>query len=240
MKLKKHLFTFMFLFFCCSSTAFAAEDLETLETQYQESCEELQKIEEKLFIENKVINNFGRNSKKYLLTESEKLVVARIERESVQKRDILQEQSTLLNKKAKELQKQIEIETRRQNGTLIRDGSFLWPCDSTYITSEFGEWRGYSHCGLDIADSTGNPVYATKEGRVVAAGYDGGMGYHVIIDHGEGVKSIYMHASQLYVSAGQYVNQGETIMAIGSTGDSTGPHLHFSITINGEYVNPRG
>lgn len=238
--MKKHLFTFMFLFFCCSSTAFAAEDLETLETQYQESCEELQKIEEKLFIENKVINNFGRASKKYLLTESEKLVVARIERESVQKRDILQEQSTLLNKKAKELQKQIEIETRRQNGTLIRDGSFLWPCDSTYITSEFGEWRGYSHCGLDIADSTGNPVYATKEGRVVAAGYDGGMGYHVIIDHGEGVKSIYMHASQLYVSAGQYVNQGETIMAIGSTGDSTGPHLHFSITINGEYVNPRG
>lgn len=238
--MKKHLFTFMFLFFCCSSTAFAAEDLETLETQYQESCEELQKIEEKLFIENKVINNFGRASKKYLLTESEKLVVARIERESVQKRDALQEQSTLLNKKAKELQKQIEIETRRQNGTLIRDGSFLWPCDSTYITSEFGEWRGYSHCGLDIADSTGNPVYATKEGRVVAAGYDGGMGYHVIIDHGEGVKSIYMHASQLYVSAGQYVNQGETIMAIGSTGDSTGPHLHFSITINGEYVNPRG
>ena len=238
--MKKHLFTFMFLFFCCSSTAFAAEDLETLETQYQESCEELQKIEEKLFIENKVINNFGRASKKYLLTESEKLVVARIERESVQKRDALQEQSTLLNKKAKELQKQIEIETRRQNGTLIRDGSFLWPCDSTYITSEFGEWRGYSHCGLDIADSTGNPVYATKEGRVVAAGYDGGMGYYVIIDHGEGVKSIYMHASQLYVSAGQYVNQGETIMAIGSTGDSTGPHLHFSITINGEYVNPRG
>lgn len=238
--MKKHLFTFMFLFFCCSSTAFAAEDLETLETQYQESCEELQKIEEKLFIENKVINNFGRASKKYLLTESEKLVVARIERESVQKRDALQEQSTLLNKKAKELQKQIEIETRRQNGTLIRDGSFLWPCDSTYITSEFGEWRGYSHCGLDIADSTGNPVYATKEGRVVAAGYDGGMGYHVIIDHGEGVKSIYMHASQLYVSAGQYVSQGETIMAIGSTGDSTGPHLHFSITINGEYVNPRG
>ena len=238
--MKKHLFTFMFLFFCCSSTAFAAEDLETLETQYQESCEELQKIEEKLFIENKVINNFGRASKKYLLTESEKLVVARIERESVQKRDALQEQSTLLSKKAKELQKQIEIETRRQNGTLIRDGSFLWPCDSTYITSEFGEWRGYSHCGLDIADSTGNPVYATKEGRVVAAGYDGGMGYHVIIDHGEGVKSIYMHASQLYVSAGQYVSQGETIMAIGSTGDSTGPHLHFSITINGEYVNPRG
>lgn len=238
--MKKHLLTFMLFFFCCSSPVFAAEDLETLETQYEENRQEHQEIEKELFRERKLAHNFDKNLKRYLLTDAEKLMVACIESKAQENINILEQKSCFLNQEAEKLKQQIDIELRRQNGTLIRDGSFIWPCDSTYITSEFGEWRGYSHCGLDIADSTGNPVYATKEGRVVAAGYDGGMGYHVIIDHGEGVKSIYMHASQLYVSAGQYVSQGETIMAIGSTGDSTGPHLHFSITINGEYVNPRG
>ena len=73
---------------------------------------------------------------------------------------------------------------------------------------------------------------------MVGAGYKSSMGIFVMINHGDGLYTIYMHASELYVSSGQTVSKGETIAAVGSTGRSTGPHLHFSVRLNGEYVNP--
>lgn len=114
----------------------------------------------------------------------------------------------------------------------------LWPTTATYISSPFG-WRGSEwHTGMDIAGSYGDPIYAYKTGVVTFAGWGGDYGYLVKIDHGNGVSSWYAHNSSLVVSAGQTVTQGQIISYEGSTGNSTGNHLHFEIRINGTAVNP--
>nr|WP_315103647.1 peptidoglycan DD-metalloendopeptidase family protein [uncultured Catonella sp.] len=121
----------------------------------------------------------------------------------------------------------------------------IWPMPSSrYITSGFGYRKevmagsGTFHNGIDIAVNAGAPIIAAKAGRVISASYHYSMGNHIIIDHGNGVYTIYMHSSKLLASVGQDVNQGQMIALVGSTGMSTGPHLHFSIKLNGQYVNP--
>lgn len=110
------------------------------------------------------------------------------------------------------------------------------------ISSRFGS-RGYSrssiHTGLDIATSSGTGIRTIAPGTVVYSAYKGSYGNLIIIDHGNGVQSYYAHCSALYVSAGQTVGAGATIGAVGSTGNSTGPHLHLEIRINGSPVNPQ-
>ena len=96
-----------------------------------------------------------------------------------------------------------------------------------------------THGGLDIAASAGTAIKAIASGRVICASYQGGYGNMVKIDHGSGVQSYYGHCSKLYVSQGQYVEAGKVIAAVGSTGHSTGPHLHLEIRINGQTVNPQ-
>ena len=92
--------------------------------------------------------------------------------------------------------------------------------------------------GLDMAAPGGSPILAAYSGTVVAATYSGSMGNYIMIDHGDSLYTIYMHASALYVSKGQEVTKGEKIAAVGSTGRSTGNHLHFSVRLNGNYVSP--
>ena len=113
---------------------------------------------------------------------------------------------------------------------------YLWPAGVRYISQYYG-WR---HTGLDIAGKLGTPIYATRGGTVIKSqcGYNGGYGCYIIIDHGGGVQTLYGHHSELYVSSGQQVSQGQTIAAMGSTGRSTGPHLHFEVIINGYKQNP--
>lgn len=94
------------------------------------------------------------------------------------------------------------------------------------------------HDGLDIAATHGNAVYAYSSGKVVQAGWNGGYGYQVLIDHGNGLKTRYAHLSKIYVRIGQKVGTGERIGAVGSTGNSTGPHLHFEVIKNGWTQNP--
>lgn len=118
------------------------------------------------------------------------------------------------------------------------------PIKYTAFTSPFG-WRTdpvYGgkrfHYGVDLAAPEGRPIYATRAGTVSTATYDSSCGYYVQINHGDGYKSIYMHMTRYIVKKGQKVSQGEVIGYCGSTGKSTGPHLHFGISKNGTYVNP--
>jgi len=115
---------------------------------------------------------------------------------------------------------------------------FIWPVHGP-ITGSFGESRpGHMHAGIDIAVGTGTPVLAAKSGVVNYAGWMSGYGYVVDINHGGGVTTRYAHNSRLLVSSGQSVVQGQQISSSGSTGHSTGPHLHFEIRVNGTPVNP--
>ena len=108
------------------------------------------------------------------------------------------------------------------------------------ITSRFGSRWGGMHKGLDIAASTGSTIAAAAGGTVVFSGWDSyGLGNCIKIDHGNGVQTVYGHCSALYVSNGQYVSQGEAIAAVGSTGNSTGPHLHLEIRLDGVAQNPQ-
>lgn len=119
-------------------------------------------------------------------------------------------------------------------------GAFVWPCpSSTRITSYFGYRTpdgGYvnaNHNGIDIGAPTGTPAVAAASGVVVIARYSNSAGNWVVISHGNGLYTMYMHASQLCVSEGQYVNAGDRILLVGSTGWSTGPHLHFGVGVGG-------
>lgn len=122
---------------------------------------------------------------------------------------------------------------------------FIWPCPaSKRITSYFGPRTapvaGAStyHKGIDIGASSGSAILASAGGRVTTATYSSSAGNYVVISHGNGISTVYMHASALYVSEGDVVTQGQTIAAVGSTGYSTGPHLHFGVIVGGSYVDP--
>jgi murein DD-endopeptidase MepM/ murein hydrolase activator NlpD len=124
-------------------------------------------------------------------------------------------------------------------------GDYAWPLPvSGRISSGFGyrsaPTAGAStyHKGVDIAVDSGTKVLATKEGKVVTATYSSSAGNYIAIYHGDGLYSYYMHCSQLNVSVGDKVEQGQVIARSGSTGISTGPHLHFAVFKNGNYVNP--
>ena len=113
---------------------------------------------------------------------------------------------------------------------------------SGIISSRFGarsSIRSSAHTGLDIATSTGTPVKAAAAGTVTFAGWKGSYGNLMVITHSNGVQTYYGHCSKLYLSAGTTVSQGQTIAAVGSTGNSTGPHLHFEIRVNGVAHNPQ-
>jgi murein DD-endopeptidase MepM/ murein hydrolase activator NlpD len=125
-------------------------------------------------------------------------------------------------------------------GDLSAVGQLIHPCPGAYISSTFG-YRSFDdsfHKGTDFAAGTGTPVYAAASGTVIIAGYDGGAGNWIVISHGNGMTTKYMHASELWVSAGQHVEAGQAIMAMGSTGYSTGPHLHFQVEFDGVAVDP--
>jgi len=107
------------------------------------------------------------------------------------------------------------------------------------ITSRYGRRSSGIHKGLDIATSTGTSIGAAAGGTVTFSGWSGSYGNFVIIDHGNGIQTAYAHCSALYVSAGQYVSQGQSIAAVGSTGNSTGPHLHLEVRVNGVCQNPQ-
>ena len=164
----------------------------------------------------------------------------------------LSEQEKQLNadiqKKVDELNKQQEANKgNNSSGSTVGTGNLVWPSYCTYITSRqgprthpiTGEYR--NHGGTDIGASYGSAIYAADSGTVVrsADGWNGGWGNYVMIDHGNGMQTLYAHMSSRAVSVGQTVSRGQTIGYVGSTGMSTGAHLHFEMYINGSRIDPQ-
>ena len=136
-----------------------------------------------------------------------------------------------------ELEEKEKVDSRTINGIYLA----VVPVTGR-ITSRFGaveSIRDHTHKGIDIAATRGTPILAAASGTVTFAGWSSGYGYLVKIDHGSGVETYYGHCSKLYVSAGSTVEAGDKIAAVGSTGNSTGNHLHFEIRLNGKQVNPQ-
>lgn len=137
------------------------------------------------------------------------------------------------------------LEAENAQARIYNGGMFAWPCPGyKRISDEYGNrihpilGTQQFHNGVDMAAPTGTAILAAYDGDVIAATYSGSMGNYIMIDHGSGLYTIYMHCSALYVSKGQAVTKGQNIAAVGSTGRSTGPHLHFSVRLNGSYVSP--
>ena len=119
------------------------------------------------------------------------------------------------------------------------DSGWRQPCSYVYISSPYGPRGSGFHNGVDFAANRGTPIYASRSGTVTKArSMTTSYGNHVVINHGDGFSSLYAHMDYFVVSAGQYVTQGQLIGYVGSTGNSTGPHLHFTIMYNGSSVNP--
>lgn len=128
------------------------------------------------------------------------------------------------------------------SGSKVSLGISLIKPISGIITSRFAESsriRSSRHTGLDISASTGTPIKAAASGTVTFSGRKGSYGNLIVVTHGNGVQTYYGHCSALYASTGQQVSQGQTIAAVGSTGNSTGPHLHLEIRVNGVAYNPQ-
>ena len=116
---------------------------------------------------------------------------------------------------------------------------FIWPVSGP-VVSPFGMRWGRMHTGIDIAVGYGTPIHAAASGRVIYAGWMDGYGNLVFIDHGNGLSTGYAHQSQIAVSTGQSVTQGDVIGYVGCTGHCFGPHLHFEVRVNGNPADPLG
>lgn len=218
------------------------EYMELCRQTLEEEEEVLHQAEESLQQEQQSVNT--------LISEKEKQIVAYEGDISNQEAAIAEYEAQIAAEDAEiaALEKAVEADKAKleeENKVKYDGGMFQMPCPGyTRISDDYGS-RMHPilnvekfHNGVDFAAPSGSPILAAYDGRVVAATYNSFMGNYVMIDHGDGLYTIYMHASKLYVSSGQTVTKGEQIAAVGSTGRSTGPHLHFSVRLNGSYVSP--
>jgi murein DD-endopeptidase MepM/ murein hydrolase activator NlpD len=155
------------------------------------------------------------------------------------------EAETKVEKLLEEKQREIDLQNDMGNGNSGSGGTLRWPLNvSGRISSGFGKrssptaGASTDHKGLDIAVSSGTPIVAAASGTVVTSTYSSSAGNFIMISHGKRLYTVYMHCSRRVVSAGDKVNKGEVIGYVGSTGISTGSHLHFGVSKNGSYVNP--
>ena len=152
----------------------------------------------------------------------------------------------LKERQEEEARKKAEAAGKTYTVSNLGNISFKWPCpSSSRITSNFGdresptEGASSNHKGIDISASTGADIIAAADGEVVISTYSYSAGNYIMLDHGGGVSTVYMHCSKLLVGVGEKVTKGQVIAKVGSTGYSTGSHLHFGIRSGGTYVNPR-
>lgn len=130
------------------------------------------------------------------------------------------------------------VRTASRSLQQVTDSGMIWPTTATRISSYYGPRSGDNHSGLDIDGEMGDPVWAAKAGTVVAAGYNGSYGNQVVLSHGDGLQTRYAHMQSVMVSVGDEVEIGQQVGTEGSTGNSTGSHLHFEVIIDGSTIDP--
>ena len=223
-----------------------------LVVEYTQLCKEELLSEQELLDEAKVAAEEEQDNLNALIDEKEVQITA-YETDIATKEAAIREYDAEIaeqNEIIAALEAQVAAEKAAlADATRIRydGGVFMWPAPSyTRISSEYG-WRMHPtlgvekfHNGVDLAAPGGSPILAAYDGKVVASGYSPSMGNYIMIDHGDTLYTIYMHASALYVSTGDYVTRGQKIAAVGTTGRSNGNHLHFGVRLNGQYVDPMG
>ncbi len=200
-------------------------------------------------IEAKEILTGKKNELKTLQSEKDKLIselnsdIAALEAAEKQKEKDTQALQSEINKALEAAKKASSSSKVTYSG----NGKFGWPsASSNRITSYFGPRSAPNarattyHRGIDIGAPTGSDVLAAEAGEVLTAGYNGSYGYYITINHGGGYVTLYAHNSRLLVKKGDTVKRGQAIAKCGSTGNSTGPHIHFEIQVNGKVVNPLG
>ena len=215
------------------------EEHEQLLTLQEETKVKQQSVELLLEKKNQELKNFENqiDTAQGQVSEYERDIQAQ-ESKVKQLEEEIKRQEEAAKKAAEAAGKQYKV-------TSLGNISFVWPCPaSSRINSKFGDrespTKGAStnHKGIDIGASTGTAIVAAASGTVVISTYSYSAGNYIMINHGGGVYTVYMHCSKLLVSEGAQVKQGQTIAKVGSTGYSTGPHLHFGIRSDGQYVNP--
>lgn len=200
------------------------KELQTLKSQKQEKADKLTDEQKEL---EKKLSEYKSQAEQY----------AALERQAIAKEEAAKAAASTTNNNTRN--------TTSTVNTTYSGGKLGWPCPaSSRITSQYGYRILFGvrdfHTGIDIGAGMGSNIVAAESGTVILAayGWNGGYGNYIIINHGNGVTTRYAHASALYVSAGQTVTKGQVIAAVGSTGNSTGPHLHFEVRINGSHQNP--
>ena len=223
----------------------------------QELIVEIDELSKKVESEKKELENDK------VVVEAAKKQEAAHQKQLATSRSAKESRFKLLEKDAKALQQQLdrekaesdrleqELKNLSKTSTVVYDSStsFIWPLPATSkkITCQYG-YRTHPvtgvknsfHTGVDIGNApTGTDIYAVKSGKVITAGWNTAYGNRVIIDHGNGITTMYAHASKILVSVGDTVKQGQVIAKVGSTGYSTGPHLHFEVRKDGTAQNPK-
>ena len=214
------------------------EEIELQEITLEAELEELDMMQEELEKQKVKVNASINEKKGELSSKAAELSSANAEQSDYQAQ--LKEQEKLLN--------EIEDQIARAANPDAYEGEvtgFIWPCPAyTRISSYFGPrpqpvpGASTNHKGVDLAAPYGADILASASGVVTTAKYSASAGNYVVIAHGNGMSTVYMHASSLLVSVGQTVRQGQVIAKVGSTGYSSGNHLHFGVIKNGTYVNP--
>ena len=215
---------------------------------YCETCKAKLEAEEEVLEETKTAAEDEKKAVEELIAQKEQEIAAYQSDINNKEAAIKSYENDLavFNSVISELEKAVAAERAKLNVNRNYDGGmFCWPAPSfTRVSSEYG-YRTHPilgvqkfHNGVDLAAPGGSDILAAYDGTVVAAAYNSSMGNYVMIDHGGDLYTIYMHASKLLCSAGQSVSRGQRIALVGTTGSSTGNHLHFTVRLNGQYVSP--
>ena len=226
------------------------EDITLQEQKLEEEHQELVGMQESTQAKHASVEQLVSEKSKELKNYETKIASAENELSEYEKdikaqEDAIKKIEAEIKRKEEEARKAAEAAGKKYNTVSIGNIKFIWPCpSSSRVTSPFGgrssptEGASSNHQGMDIGAASGSNIIAAAAGEVIISTYSYSAGNYIMINHGGGVYTVYMHCSQLLVSKGDQVTQGQVIAKVGSTGYSTGPHLHFGIRVNGSYVNP--